>query len=135
MDQNSSFDIPLHDIKPLVEVSDNSYYLFLAVVIFGAIVLLLIIYFTYNYFKKRKKLNIRKESFELLKNIDFSDPKRAAYNITKYGALFEKDSTRVQEAYQNLNGRLSSYKYKKEVDEIDEEAKGYYNIFIGMIDV
>jgi signal transduction histidine kinase len=130
-----SFDIPLHDIKPLVDVPDNSFTIFIAVVILGVILLAVVIYFLYKYFSKAKKINQRKVNFEALSNIDFSDPKKAAYEITKYGLIFENDSERVYEAYHNLNTKLTSYKYKKEVENIDEETLGYYNILLGMIDV
>ncbi len=130
-----SFDIPIHDIKPLVEVPDNSFAIFITVVVLGVILLAVVIYFLYRHFLKAKKINLRKVNFEALKNIDFTEPKKAAYEITKYGLIFENDSERIYEAYHNLNSKLTPYKYKKEVQNIDEETLGYYNILLGMIDV
>ncbi len=131
----SSPDIPLHDIKPLMEVPDNSLMWFILLVSVVLVVAGVIIYLIVKWMRKRRAGNVRRHHFELLQGIDFSDPKRAAYAITRYGYTFASDEARVQEAYDNLVERLAPYKYKKEVDPIDDETVGYYNIFVGMIDV
>ena len=131
----SSYDIPLHDIRPLMEVPDSSFG-FLMIVLFVAVVLISsAIYLLYNYFKKQKKINIRKEYFKALKKIDFQHPKEAAYKITFYGRLFSDDSERLHEAYNNLVEYLEAYKYKKSVAPIDDESRSYYKIYLEMIDV
>jgi hypothetical protein len=94
-----------------------------------------LVYLLWNYFKSRKKVNIRLECFKALKNIDLSKPKEAANLITKDGRCFANDSVRIKEAFENLVLRLEPYKYKKEVEEIDREAASFYRIYIGMIDV
>ncbi len=133
--QTQSLDIPLHDIKPLVDVSDNSFVLF--VVLIAAVLLFLagVGYLLYLFMKRRKRENRRKDAYRALKNITFGDPKRAAYDITKYGYLFADDTPRNKEVYDNLLSRLAPYKYKKEVDALDAETKSYFKIYLGMIDV
>lgn len=131
----SSYDIPLHDIKPLMEVADSSltYLLIIsgiiAVVAFGALFLL------YRFIRERRSVNLRKVHYKVLQQVSFSDPKKAAYQITEYGRLFADDSERLREAYNNLVSRLERYKYRPIVDAIDDESLSYYDIYLGMIDV
>ena len=133
--QNQSLDIPLHDIKPLVEVSDNSFILFMGLVIISVLLLAALAYLLFMFLKRRKKENTRKETYALLQNIDFKDAKASAYAITAYGFIFADDSPRTKETYANLVNRLALYKYKKEVDAIDAESRSYCEIYVGMIDV
>ncbi len=133
--QPQSLDIPLHDIKPLVEVSDNSFVLFIGLIVVVLLFLAGVGYLLYLFLKRRKRENRRKDAYKALKNIRFSDPKRAAYDITKYGYVFADDTPRNKEVYENLLTRLAPYKYKKEVDAIDAETKSYFKIYLGMIDV
>ncbi|NOQ29554.1 MAG: hypothetical protein GQ570_00375 [Helicobacteraceae bacterium] len=133
--KQQDLNIPLHDIKPLVEVPDQSLYILIALVVVGLVVLIFLAIWIYNYFTRVKKLNIRKRDFEALQNIDFSDPKAAAYDISKYGLTFSNDSEQLQQKYQNLSEQLSAYKYKKDVEVIDEKVKAYFEIYKGMIDV
>ncbi len=133
--QNQSLDIPLHDIKPLVEVNDHSFILFVGLVIIGAIVIPGLAYLLFLFLKRRKKENTRKDAYALLRAVDFKDAKVSAYAITAYGLVFAEDSPQTQETYENLVNRLAPYKYKKEVESIDAECKSYYEIYVGMIDV
>jgi hypothetical protein len=57
----------LRDIKPLLEIPDSSYYLFLELVGFAILVVLLIIYFLIKKFWKKKKVNMQKVYFEQFK--------------------------------------------------------------------
>jgi len=131
----SSYDIPLHDIKPLMEVSDYSF-TFLSI-ISGIAVLLLsgALYLLYRYIRSRKRVNLRKVHYEALEMVDFSDPKHAAYAVTLHGRAFADDSERLREAYNNLVDRLERYKYRKSVEPIDDESRNYYKIYLEMIDV
>lgn len=131
----SAPDIPLHDIKPLVEVPDNSFVLFVIVVVAGAVLLCALLYLLWRYMRRAKEANLRQLSYEALQNIDFSDAKQAAYAITRHGLPFANDGERYREAYDSLVQRLAPYKYKKVVDPIDEETVAYYRIYLGMIDV
>jgi len=127
--------IHLHDIKPLLEIQDYSLYYFLGV---SFLVLLLacgIVYLIYRYIKNKNRFNLKKEHLKLLKSVDLSDAKKAAYEITLYGASFKDDSQRHKEMYENLVSRLGEYKYKKDVNPIDEETLGYLELYRGMCDV
>lgn len=130
-----NYDIPLHDIKPLLEIQEYSLYYLLGVSALAAFILFAIVYFIFKWFKNRNTFNIRKEHYRLLNAVDLSDAKRAAYDITFYGNSFSDDSPRHSEMYKNLVDRLESYKYKKSVDAIDGEVVGYIDLYRGMIDV
>jgi len=128
-------DIPLHDIKPLVEINDYSIYYLSSLIVVGIIIVLTLLFFALKYWSKKNRYTTRKEHFRLLQDIDFSNPKTAAYAITKYGYSFSSDGERQHEAYENLLSRLAPYKYKKAVENIDSETKGYFDIYLEMIDV
>ena len=133
--KEQSYDIPLHDIKPLLEVDEYSLYYFLGASSLLVILLLGIIYLIYRYFKKRNAYNIRKEYINNINALDFSDTKKTAYQISFYGEIFKDDSPRHAEMYQNLMQRLESYKYKKTVDSFDKETIGFMELYKEMLDV
>ena len=76
----------LHDIKELENIPDNSIFIFSILVFAGIILILTIIFLFIKYFKNRK-VSDRKTYFNILKNIDFDDSKKAAYIFTKYSRL------------------------------------------------
>ncbi|MBW6489173.1 hypothetical protein [Sulfurimonas sp.] len=135
MAQEQSYDIPLHDIKPIVDVQEYSFYYFLGISFFVSLLVLTVAYLIYMLLQKRNRFNIRKEHFKLLNTLDLSDAKRSAYDITLYGATFKNDSPRHQEMYENLIERVEIYKYKKDVDALSGEVIGYIELYKGMIDV
>jgi len=128
-------EIPLHDIKPLLEIHDYSFYYFLAILFVATIVVLGVLYLAYRWLKNRKKFNVRAEHYRLLKNVDYKNPKKAAYEITHYGATFKDDSERHQRAYENMLQHLEKYKYRKDVEDFDAETLHYIELFEGLIDV
>ena len=130
-----SYDIPLHDIKPLMEVPDSSFTLFMIVLLIVVVLFFGALYLLYRFIQSQKTVNYRKIHYQALKKIDFKDPKRAAYAITEHGRIFAEDSERLNEAYANLVSRLEIYKYQKSVAKIDDESRSYYKIYLGMIDV
>jgi hypothetical protein len=123
----------LHDIKPLVEIPDNSFFIFLALVIFGLILLISIAFVLIRFFKNRKKSD-RKRYFEILENIDFSNPKRSAYDITKYSRLLARNEREIR-LCNDLIEDLEQYKYKKEVKDIDKSIQAKFSNFLDVIDV
>jgi hypothetical protein len=131
----NNYDIPLHDIKPLLEVQEYSLYYFIVVSVVALVIFLGLLYLVLRWLKMRNAFNIRKEHYKLLNNIDFSDAKRSAYDVTFYGATFKDDSPRHNEMYKNLTQRLEQYKYKKDVEEMEDEVKSYIDLYKGMIDV
>jgi len=130
-----NIDIPIHDIKPLVEIQEYSFYYFLGLVFLGLLVVLALSYLLYKYIQKRNAFNIRKEHFKLLNSLDLKDTKQSAYAITNYGATFKDDGQRQSEMYKNITQRLEVYKYKKMVDSFDDETLGFIEVYKGMIDV
>ena len=131
----NSYDIPLHDIKPLMEVPDSSFGFLMVVVTVSILLIAGLSYVLYTHFQNKKRTTIRKEHFTSLKNINFSNPKEASYQITYYGRTFSNDSERLHEAYHNLLEYLEAYKYKKSVEQINDESRSYYKIYLEMIDV
>ncbi len=127
--------IHLHDIKPLLEIPDYSFYYFLAIIVMVTILLFGILYLAYRWIKNRKKFNIRAEHYRLLKNVNYKNAKKAAYEITHYGETFKNDSPRHTRAYENMLEHLEQYKYKKDVEDFDSDTIHYIELFEGMIDV
>ncbi len=129
-----SYDIPLHDIKPLMEAPDSSFTLFIIVLMIVVVLSLGAIYLLYRFIQSRKIVNHRKIHYQALKKIDFRDAKKAAYAITEHGRIFAEDSERLNETYVNLVSRLEVYKYKKVVTAIDDESRRHYKTYLKMID-
>lgn len=123
----------LNDIKELEKIPDNSFFIFLALVLLGFIFLLILIFFITKLIKNRKK-SPRKIYFEILKNVDFSDSKKSAYTITKYSRLIASNE-REKKLANELIESLEKYKYKKEIENIDDEIKAKFSVFMDSLDV
>jgi hypothetical protein len=130
-----NYEIPLHDIKPIIEVQEYSLYYLIALIVVAIGLLLGVAYLVYKWLEKRNAFNIRKEHFKLINELDFKDTKKAAYAITVYGYTFKDDSPRHSEMYKNLVNRLDEYKYKKDVEAFDSEVMGYVELYKEMLDV
>ncbi len=127
--------IHLHDIKPLIEIHEYSLYYFIGVSLLVFLILLGISYLTYKWVKNKKKYNKRVEHYKLLNTIDYSNPKKAAYDLTFFGATFKDDSERHLKAYENMLEKLQEYKYKKDVEDFDADTNHFIHLFKDMIDV
>ena len=134
-DKQKIYDVPLHDIKTIVEVQEYSFYYLLGVVFLSVLVLSVLAYFVYKYIQKINAYNQRKEHFKLLNSLDLTDTKNTAYAISKYGIIFANDGQRESEMYKNITSRLEQFKYKQYVEEFDKETLGYIELYKGMIDV
>lgn len=133
---DKSFDIPLHDIKPIVDITEYSLYYFIGISVAGIVLACGISYILYKWFVKRKVYNIRKEHHKLINQIDLNDTKNAAYALTMYGATFKNDGQRQTEMFQTIIQKLEKYKYKKTIDEkFDSETLGYIELYKEMLDV
>jgi uncharacterized membrane-anchored protein YhcB (DUF1043 family) len=119
--------IPIRDIKPNVEIID---YYFIAFII-GLIILIIIL--TLFAIKKLKKKNPKKEILEKLKNLDFNNSKKTAYEFTKYARVFINEENK--EKYEKIVKSLEKYKYKKIVPPLDEKDKETIKNFIKEIRV
>lgn len=123
----------IHDIKNLVLIPDNSIFIFSFLIFLGVIVVLLIIFFIYK-FIKNKKTNERKTWFKTLENINYQNPKEAAYTITKYTRLLVTNP-RDKKLCNELIEELEKYKYKKTVESIDDNIKAKLSTLMDAIDV
>lgn len=130
-----TYDVPLHDIKTIVEVTEYSLYYLIGVSSIVLITLLGFLYLVYKWYEKRNAYSIRKEHYKLLHLIDLNNTKKAAYAISLYGATFANDGDRQMGMYKNITARLEQFKYKKDVDKFDKETLGYIELYKGMIDV
>ncbi len=123
----------LNDIKELEKIPDNSFFIFLALVLVFMILLILII-FSLIKFIKNKKPNQKKVYYKILEDINFENPKEFAYTFTKY-SKFLISNDREKKLANELIEELEKYKYKKVVENLDEEIKAKYKIFMDSLDV
>lgn len=126
-------DIPLHDIKPLVEVPDNSM-IYLSIIAFVAVLVVIAVgIWVWTFLRRSKAQNMRKLYLQKIHTVDTGNAKQAAYEISSYGRLLADDD-RAKSMLENLDNRLSQYKYKKEVGALDDETLGYYKLFLEVLD-
>jgi len=123
----------LNDIKELEKIPDNSIFIFSFLIFLAILILTTLIFFLIKFFKNRKK-SPRKIYFEILKNIDFSDSKKSAYVITKYSRLITTNE-REKKLANELIEELEKYKYKKNIEKIDDTIKAKFLVFMDSLDV
>jgi hypothetical protein len=124
----------LRDIKPLLEIPDSSYYIFLGLIGLAILLVVLILYLVLKKFWKKKKINMQKVYFEQLKTLDWSDSKKSAYEATELGRKLTEENERAKEIYLQLVPMLEPYKYRKEVPSLDDETLKQYNLLVHIID-
>jgi VanZ family protein len=105
--------IPIKDIKPNVEIVDYQFIAFIAVILILLIILSLFL------IKKLKKQNPKKKLLEKLKNLNFSNSKKTAYEFTELARNFVNEENK--EKYETIVKLLEKYKYKKEVPPLSEK--------------
>ena len=123
----------LRDIKPLLEIPDSSYYIYWGVIIFGALLLAGILFFVAKKLWDNRKINLAKGYLEALKNIDWKDTKKSAYEATHYARLLATDD-RKKELFSQLEPMLEQYKYKKVVGELDTDTQNKFNLYVQVAD-
>ena len=123
----------LKDIKPLLEIPDNSIYLYWGLIVLAALIVLVLVYFVGKKLWKQRKINLAKGYLEKLKAIDWKDPKKSAYDATHYARLLATDERR-QELFSQLEPLLEKFKYKKEVDEVDQDTLNRFNLYVQVAD-
>ena len=118
----------LRDIKPLIPMHDYSLLFLIIALILGGIL-------GYYLFKKVYiktiegcRVNCEKYYFYQFSNIDWSNPKEAAYLATRYGLVLAKDRRR-KELFSQLRESLEKYKYRRNIDTVDETTLNYYNLY------
>ncbi len=131
MDNNLSSQ--LKDIKPLLDIPDNSFYIYWGLIIFVSLLVLAILFFIAKKFWDNRKINLAKGYLEKLKNIDWKDSKQSAYEATHYARLLATDERR-KNLFSQLEPMLEQYKYKKEVDEVDHDTQNKFNLYVQVAD-
>lgn len=123
----------LRDIKPLMEIPDNSFYLYWGLIGFVSLLLLVILFFAAKKFWENRKENLQKKYLAELKKVDWKESKASAYRATHYARLLATDERR-RELFSQLEPMLEQYKYKKEVDEVDQETRNRFNLYVKVAD-
>jgi len=126
--------IKIHDIKPIVEIPDFSVYLYYGLVFLIFLVICLILYGIYKFFKPKVKTQ-EMYWYEKLQKLDFNNIKQTAYDISKYGRYLAKEERQIR-LIDELTNELSMYKYRKEIPtKLTQEIKTKFNIFMDTLDV
>lgn len=123
----------LKDIKPLLEIPDSTYYYYWGLIIFGILLLLGVLFFVAKKVWENRKINLAKGYLQALKQIDWKDSKKSAYEATHYARLLATD-TRRKELFSQLEPLLEKYKYRKVVDQIDEKTQNTFNLYVQVAD-
>ena len=123
----------LKDIKPLLEIPDNSYYIYWGLIIFASLLVLAILFFVAKRLWDNRKINLAKDYVEKLKKIDWKDAKQSAYEATHYARLLATDERR-KELFSQLEPMLEQYKYKKEVNAVDHDTQNKFNLYVQVAD-
>jgi hypothetical protein len=123
----------LRDIKPLLEIPDMSYYLYIGFLTFIGLMLLGVLFFIVKKFWIDRKKDIRKLYFKQLKEVDWSRPKESAYAVTSLGRELLVDE-RSRDIYRGLVVMLEQYKYRKEVPKVDSQTVKQYNLLVHVLD-
>jgi len=111
----------LRDIKPNVQITD--YWFYIAVTA-GIILFLVVMYLIYRFMKKKKP----NPYLLKLKNLDFSDSKKTAYEFSEYAKFFVNDTN--ESFYNEIVKELEKYKYRPVVDPLSKETKEKIKKFI-----
>ena len=133
MGQEQNISAQLRDIKPLMEIPDSSYYIYWGLIIFISVLAVGILFFVVKKLWDNRKINLAKGYLESIKKIDWVETKRSAYEATHYARLLATDE-RKKELFSQLEPKLEQYKYKKEVDQIDDETKKLFNLYVQVAD-
>lgn len=126
-------EIKIHDIKGLVEIPDITIYIYMALWILGIAFIFAIILLVFKHFYNKKR-NERKKYYTILKDLDLSNTKYSAYAISKYARLLTTNP-REEKLCEELIEILENYKYKKEVEPLNDEVKIVFGRFMDNIDV
>jgi len=101
----------LKDIKPNIELYDYWFYAFIA---FCVVLTAVLIFFLYRRFRKKPDPYLLK-----LKNLNFSNSKKTAYEFCEYAKKFVTDENKNE--YEHIAKLLERYKYRPNVDQLKEE--------------
>jgi hypothetical protein len=123
----------IHDIKDIVKIPDNSIFLYYGLIALAFILLIISILLIIKYFRN-KKIDHRKEYHSVLKEMSFSSAKTDAYTITKYLRFLARSEREKSLAYELID-ELETYKYKKQVEQMDVSIQNKLTTFLDIVDV
>jgi hypothetical protein len=123
----------LRDIKPLLEIVDSSYYIYVGLIFISVFLVISTIVFVGRNLWINRKRSIEEIYLERLKSIDWSNAKKASYDVT-FLAYHFIDNERVKEIYSQTIPLLEKYKYRKEVPTVDTETLRQYELLVHVID-
>jgi hypothetical protein len=118
----------LKEIKPIVEVTDFSFYYFITIIFISFIIIAFVLYKYFTKVKKTKKLTQKQIALKRLKNLNFKDVKNIVYSFTVDGFLFINDKNR--DKFKTLEEKLEQYKYKKDIQNLPNKLKNEIKQFI-----
>ena len=131
MDRNISSQ--LRDIKPLLEIPDSSYIIYWGLIILVSLLVVGVLFFVVKKFWDNRKVNLAKGYLAAIKEIDWNDTKKSAYRATHYARLLATDKRR-KELFSQLEPMLKQYKYKKEVEMLDQDTQNKFNLYVQVAD-
>jgi len=123
----------LRDIKPLLEIVDSSYYIYVGLIFVSVFLVISAVVFIGRNLWINRKRSIEELYLERLKSIDWSNAKKASYDVT-FLAYHFIDNERVNEIYLQTIPMLEKYKYRKEVPTVDSETIRQYELLVHLID-
>ena len=123
----------LKDIKPLLEIPDSSFYVYWGLISLVSVLVFGVLFFVLKKLWDNRKVNLAKGYVQTLKEIDWSESKKAAYEATHYARLLATNE-RKKELFSQLEPLLEQYKYKKEVSDIDDETRKHFNLYVQVAD-
>ncbi len=118
----------LKSIKPLVDIPDYSFYLYLLFILVATTLAAVLVYLLFRVMS-RKKISEKEEIKKRLRALDLEDAKKVAYEITRYGRYLVSDESKAR-LYEDLVKKLTPYKYKKGVPPLSEELKKEIKLFL-----
>jgi len=133
MNQTANINEQLRDIKPLLEIPDNSYYIYWGLIDLAVFLAVAILLFVAKKLWDNRKVKLAKGYLLSIKKIDWKDTKKSAYEATHYARLLATDERR-KELFSQLEPMLEQYKYKKEVEEVDQDTQNKFNLYVQVAD-
>lgn len=119
--------LPLRDIKPIVEVPDHSLWLFAALVA-AAVLAVALLLFWLRRRKRRVRDPKRSEALRRLEAIDYRETKKAVYDFSLLGHFVVTPQT--EPTFRALLAQLEAYKFQKRVPPLEDALRSQMQAFI-----
>ncbi len=123
----------LRDIRALETIPDISLYYFIGLILIVLVFIIAAVVMLWRFYKNKKNYDLKQKVFKRLLTIDFSDSKKAAYEITKYGRYLATEQ-RSKKLFEQLLPKLEKYKYIQNPPSFDKEDIKYYDLFVESVD-